>query len=333
MTDALYGERGFFRRHAGPAAHFRTSVHASPTFGGALTTLLLGVDAALGHPSRLDLVDVGAGRGELLAALLASVPAELAARLRPVAVEIADRPAGLPAEIGWTDQIPARVVGLLVATEWLDNVPVEVAQVGSAGLRRVLVNDRGEEISGGRLTGPEGRWLDRWWPATGRSGRAPGPDTGRVEIGLARDEAWARAVSAVDRGLALAVDYGHLLPGRPAAGTLTGFRDGRQTRPVPDGSCDITAQVALDAVATAAGRPFHLLTQRRALHALGVDGRRPALALAATDPVAYLRALSAAATATELTTPTTLGAHRWLLHPRGIPLPPRLSDVDHDLGG
>ncbi|MGW1487647.1 SAM-dependent methyltransferase, partial [Micromonospora parva] len=70
MNRALYGPGGFFVAGGGPAAHFRTSVHASPVFATALLRLLTQVDAALGHPPRLDVVDVGAGRGELLRALV-----------------------------------------------------------------------------------------------------------------------------------------------------------------------------------------------------------------------------------------------------------------------
>src|SRR5690606_25418497 len=84
MTTALYGAGGFYTRPGpGPAAHFRTSAHASPRFAEALLRLLAQVDQALGKPDPLDLVDVGAGRGELLSALLAAAPPELAARLRP----------------------------------------------------------------------------------------------------------------------------------------------------------------------------------------------------------------------------------------------------------
>ena len=69
--DALYGQQGFYTRGERPAAHFRTSVHASPRYAEAIFTLLRHADAALGHPDRLDLVDVGAGQGELLSQVLA----------------------------------------------------------------------------------------------------------------------------------------------------------------------------------------------------------------------------------------------------------------------
>ncbi|MGY0006545.1 SAM-dependent methyltransferase, partial [Micromonospora sp. I033] len=73
MSTALYGPDGFFVSGPGPAAHFRTSVHASPVFASCLLRLLTSLDAALGHPARLDVVDVGAGRGELLRSLSVAV--------------------------------------------------------------------------------------------------------------------------------------------------------------------------------------------------------------------------------------------------------------------
>jgi hypothetical protein len=79
----------------------------------------------------------------------------------------------------------------------------------------------------------------------------------------------------------------------------------------------------MDAVAAAVGSPYTLRSQRDALRALGVDGGRPPLTLASSDPAAYVRALSAAGAAAELTDPAGLGGHWWLLHsigvePRGI---------------
>ncbi|MEV7450139.1 hypothetical protein AB0P20_15205, partial [Streptomyces nigra] len=90
--SALYGPQGFYRRPEGPAAHFRTSVHASPLYAAAVARLLCRVDEALGRPDTLDLVDMAAGRGELVTGVLAALPAGVAARTRAYAVEIAARP-------------------------------------------------------------------------------------------------------------------------------------------------------------------------------------------------------------------------------------------------
>ncbi|GGR85183.1 hypothetical protein GCM10010252_24960 [Streptomyces aureoverticillatus] len=309
MEAALYGPDGFYRRAEGPAAHFRTSVHASPLFADAVARLLCRVDAALGHPGELAFVDMGAGRGELSAGVLAALPADVAARARAYAVERAERPEGLDARVEWRAEPPADVAGLLFANEWLDNVPLDVAERAPDGaLRRVLVRDDGTEELGGPVAGPDAAWLARWWPL----GTEPGL---RAEIGRPRDEAWAAAAATLTRGLAVAVDYAHTREHRPPFGTLTGFRAGREEPPVPDGSRDITAHVALDACAPPDAR---LLTQRAALHALGVIGDRPPLTLASSDPAAYVRALTRAGEAAELTAAGGLGDFGWLVQPVGL---------------
>ena len=318
--DALYGPEGFYRRPEGPAGHFRTSVHASALFAGAVARLLCRVDEALDRPAVLDLVDLGAGRGELVTGVLTALPAEVAARVRACAVEIADRPQGLDPRVEWLTDSPKGITGLLFANEWLDNVPVEVAEVDSAGVPRlVLVREDRTERLGEPVAGAEAGWLARWWPLAPEEGL-------RAEIGLPRDTAWASTVATLDRGLAVAVDYTHTMDTRPPFGTLTGFREGRETVPVPDGSCDLTAHVALDACATAATSAgalpgARLLTQRAALRALGVTGARPPLTLASTDPAEYVRALARAGEAAELTAPGGLGDFGWLAQPVGIPDP------------
>jgi SAM-dependent MidA family methyltransferase len=300
-------------------------VHASPLFAGALLRLIDRVDAALGRPARFDVVDVGAGRGELLTALRARLGSE---RHRFTAVEVGPRPAGLPADIGWQRAVPEPVVGLLLATEWLDNVPLDAAEADERGdVRRVLVDPAtGDESLGGPVDAADRMWLARWWPQV-----FAGVAGARAEVGWTRDVAWADAVSTVRRGAALGVDYGHLRDNRPPLGSLTGYRAGRQVEPVPDGTCDVTAHVAMDAAAWAAGTAYSLITQREALHALGVDGARPPLDLARSDPAAYLRALGSAGAAAELTDPAGLGGHWWLLHT--VDLPPLLGGDPADRRG
>jgi SAM-dependent MidA family methyltransferase len=292
-------------------------VHASPLFAAAVARLLCRVDEALGRPAELAFVDMAAGRGELVTGVLAALPAEVASRTRGYAVERADRPAGLDHRIEWLGRPPQAITGLLFANEWLDNVPVEVAEVDATGVPRLVLvrDDDGAERLGEPVAGAEAQWLRRWWPLAPAEVSFEGA---RAEIGLPRDAAWADAVAALDRGLAVAVDYAHFAAARPPYGTLTGFREGRETVPVPDGSCDITAHVALDACALPGGR---VLTQRAALRALGVSGARPTLTLATTDPGGYVRALAGAGEAAELTAAGGLGDFGWLLQPVGIPNP------------
>lgn len=305
MERALYGPGGFFLRPEGPAGHFRTSVHASPLFAGAVARLLVSTAEEL-DTDEVDFVDVGAGRGELITGVLAAAPPGL--RIRAYGIERAARPDGLDPRVTWTDRIPeGRVRGLLFANEWLDNVPVDVALVDEDGaVRYVMVRADGTERPGELVTGADAEWLDRWWPL-----REPGE---RAEIGHPRDAAWAAAVGCLAAGTAIAVDYAHLRTSRPPFGTLTAFRAGRELPPAPDGSRDLTAHVALDACAAAVPSvDTELLTQREALHGLGVTGTRPPLSLASTDPAGYVRALAAAGEAAELTAVGGLGDFLWLV--------------------
>ena len=280
MEDALYGDSGFYR-HARPADHFRTSVTAGPLFAAALRRLAGRVDDALGHPDPFDVVDLGTGGGELLAGL-----ADLPPRWRLTGVERDDP---------W----PQGVHGLLVANELLDNVPLDVTFDGLM----VEVSSDGTERLGAQAPAGHREWAARWWP-----------DRRRVEVGLSRDQAWATAVACVGSGLAVAVDYGHTDVDRRT--TLTGYRDGRLTTPVPDGSCDLTAHVALDSCAAATGAT--LRTQREALSLLGISATRPPRSLADTDPRGYLALLAEAGAAAELLDPRGLGAFGWLVQPVGI---------------
>jgi SAM-dependent MidA family methyltransferase len=300
---ALYGPDGFYRRHA-PADHFRTAVHGSDLMARALLRLVEAHD--------LDtVVDVGAGRGELLVALH-----QLSPELELLAVEVAPRPPGLPEPIAWSTVLPESVDGLVIAHEWLDNIPCHVAAVDDEGDVRVVHVDpaSGEESFGHRVSTPGvppsmTEWLQRWWPLEGCE-----PGT-RAEIGTSRDLAWTDVVGRVERGLAIAVDYGHTLESRPAEGSLRSYLDGRQVPVLPDGSRDVTAHVAVDSVAAAVGGA--VTTQRSALQALGIDGSRPALSQASTDPAAYVDALSGAAAAAGLTAGDGFGDFYWVVSGRG----------------
>jgi SAM-dependent MidA family methyltransferase len=295
---ALYGAGGFFRREA-PAAHFRTSVHASPLFAEALVrmTRAAGLDTV---------VDIGAGRGELLSAMHALDPG-----LDLLGVEVSARPADLDASIAWTPALPEAVHGLVVANEWLDDIPCHVVEVDADGEPRVVHVDpaTGHESLGSALTSASvppslAAWVDRWWPLAGRE---PGA---RAEVGSTRDAAWADVVRRV-HGLTVAVDYGHTLADRPPYGSLRSYLRGREVDVLPDGSRDVTAHVAVDAVADRVGAEVR--RQRDVLRELGLSGARPDLALAEADPAAYVQALSAATEATELTEAGGLGDFWWVL--------------------
>ena len=171
----------------------------------------------------------------------------------------------------------------------------------------------------------------RGWTGGGH-GRAEG---GRAEIGWPRDAAWARALDRLGSGVAVAVDYAHDAADRPPLGTLTGYRDGRQVTPVPDGSCDITAHVALDACAEAGRRAGAtetvLTTQREALTGLGMAAEQPHSELASTDAGAYVAAVVRVGELAELRERGGLGDFGWLVQAFETELPAALRGEEREL--
>ncbi|MDP9220302.1 MAG: SAM-dependent methyltransferase, partial [Actinomycetota bacterium] len=260
-TEALYGEQGFYRRPEGPRGHFETSANAggggAELFAQALLTL------ARRHGCR-QIVDLGAGRGELLQALLARAGAGPGAgaiagaeTLRLVGVDVVARPSTLPPEVGWLSspggaELPDELADLrqtlVIAHEWLDVVPCDVLEVdGDHALRVVEVAVDGSERLGAHASPEQQAWCARWWPLAGA------PVGARAEVGLSRDAAWTGLLDRVRSGLVVAVDYGHVAADRPPLGTLAAHRDGHLVPPLADGSCDLTADVAWDSLV--ASRP------------------------------------------------------------------------------
>lgn len=301
--DALYGPRGFYRRAEGPAGHFTTSTH------GPLGAVLADALGRLADREGVHhVVDVGCGRGELLTHLARQRP-----DLRLTGVDVVERPHDLPDAVAWLRSpgggvLPDSLDGLdgvlVVAHEWLDVVPCTVAEVVAPGrLAQVLVDPgTGEESTGDAPDDDDLAWCARHWP-TDRL-----PVGARVEVGRSRDRAWGELAARVRHGILLAVDYGHTAGDRPLHGSLTAYRSGSLVPPVPDGSCDITAHVAVDSL-----EHDELTTQREALHALGSEARTPDHALARTDPAGYLAGLAEASALGALTAPAGLGGFAWVL--------------------
>jgi SAM-dependent MidA family methyltransferase len=297
--DALYGPQGFYRSPAGPRGHFSTATHGP--VGRLLAEALLRLADEHGLTR---VVDVGAGRGELLQHLYAARPA-----MRLTGLDVVARPRGVPEEAEWLvspggRQLPRQLRdldrALVVAHEWLDVVPCPVAEVDDEGrLRHRLVEPTtGTESWGPPVSGDELAWAGRHWSTTTAGDR--------VEVGTTRDAAWADLLTRVRSGLAVAVDYGHTGGDRPAQGTLAAYREGVQVDPVPDGTRDLTAHVAMDSL-----DHDDLLDQRTLLRSLGLDGRLPPNEQAAQDPQAYLRALESASAAAALTDLGGFGGFWW----------------------
>jgi SAM-dependent MidA family methyltransferase len=292
---ALYGPAGFYRRNV-PAAHFTTSARHGTVLAHMVRRLVR--DNGLDH-----VVDVGAGSGELVRALHTADPG-----LRLTAVEVRARPPDLPSAIDWTSDVPRRIDGVLFANEYLDNVPCPVVQRDDDGnLRTVEVDPTGRERLGPHAPDSDIAWLRAWWPL---SSVAP-----RAEVGAPRDERWSALSARVRNGYAVAVDYGHLRTDRPAHGSLRAYRHGREVDVVPDGLRDITAHVAVDAVAAASSG--HVLRQREAVGRWADEPSLPSYQQARVDPQAALRRVAAMSERGVLRARGGLGDFWWVVVGRG----------------
>lgn len=252
--DTLTGDRSFYLSpHGDPYRHFATDIAGSKEIVPLVQELLAIAGDCPG--GSLTVIDVGSGAGGLLTRL-----ATAGTDARLVGIDLRGRPAGLDSGIEWITGDARQVAGdirgirgVIVAHEFLDDIPCEVVETDEDGrLRRILVDPISRELLLGEfIDDPDDlAWLNEWWPVTRPLMRA--------EIGRSRDVAWTAVTGMLDAGAALTIDYGHTRAERVAGtwdgGTLVGYREGRVVTPVADGSCNLTAHVAIDSVAAAAPR-------------------------------------------------------------------------------
>ena len=248
-----------FYRHERAESHFQTSIHHGLAVVTQLASVILNEHAGY-ERDEFFVIDIGSGSGRLLDQLRGLIPAEI----QLMGLDIRDRPADLPREINWrqghitidTDDvtgIDGRIDGVVIAHEFLDDIPCAIVELDEQRLPRMVLVDSltGEEETGPALTDAAMLdWLHRWWPPT-----RPGA---RREIGTERHATWRKITSILRSGTAIAIDYAHERNDRVAGlwdgGTLKGFARGRPRIPVPDGSMNLTAHVALDSLAQPGSR-------------------------------------------------------------------------------
>lgn len=292
----------------GAKGDFTTAPEISQLFGEMIGLALVDHWQRAGSPPALRLVELGPGRGTLMADLLRAAairPAFIeAARITLVETSPALRGAQAHAlaghDIEWADtldEIPADAPLYLVANEFFDALPIRQFRRTGAGWseRHVALSADGAF-----------RYHDIPLPPTGIPDL---PHTGSAEIGaVAETNPHALTITAEigerlirHGGLALIVDYGYA---EGHGDTFQAMKSHAFTDPLATpGEADLTAHVDFAALARAsAARGYGPVTQGGFLTALGLETRLAMLTRARPEMDEALRAGAA-----RLTDPAQMG--------------------------
>jgi SAM-dependent MidA family methyltransferase len=291
MEVCLYDpELGYYSRNAeqfGKAGDFYTSSDIHAVFGRLLARQFDEMWRALGSPERIDLVELGPGRGLLAQDVLGwsekKFP-DFFRALRYVLVEsspalrqrieqiLAGHIESGNAEISAVYLADGRAIEdppvIVFANEFFDALPVEILSVkGSL-----------------RIDAREGRFTETWAAASAEELKFldlysvhPEPDE-RIEAPMVAQQFMDRIAAGIGRGFTIAIDYGYTrdeqLAGRHR-GTLKALRQHSVSANPYEapGEQDITADVNFTALAAAAEkhgmRTHKLITQSQFLMGIG----------------------------------------------------------------
>ena len=272
----------------GAQGDFVTSPEISQMFGELVGVWATAVWQSLGEPASVRLVELGPGRGTLMADALRAAQA-----MRPFlnAIEVClvetspvlrerqrEALAALNTPVTWAHTLDDVADGpmIVIANEFFDALPVRhYVRAEGHWRERHIGLDAQDRLAYGLAPEPEDAI------------RAPAPDGAVLEIGAAAHAAMGRLADRLvaHRGAALVIDYGHV---------QTGFGETAQAlrrhEPVgvldAPGECDLTAHVdfaSLARAAKASGAEAHgPVLQANLLTSLGVFERAAQLKRKAT---------------------------------------------------
>lgn len=292
MTDP---EHGYYAagQPIGDAGDFVTAPEISQIFGELIGLWLADAWQGQGAPDGFDLVELGPGRGQLMADTLR------AARMAPGFTEamrliLADASAPLRRAQAkalanhaprwtttWRDALEGDGPLFLIANEFLDALPIRQWRKTAEGWREQLIaaDAEGFRFAPGPVAGFPNRLADD----------APehAPEGAVLEWSAERDECIAAIAAAVAArgGAALIIDYGHAAT--RLGDSLQALRNGRPADPLADpGDADLTSHVDFAAVAAIAKRAgakaYGPVDQGTFLLRLGAEARAASLSARAT---------------------------------------------------
>ncbi len=292
MALALgHAEHGYYRRQdpLGAAGDFTTAPEISQMFGELIGLWCVTIWRMMGQPQGLRLVELGPGRGTLMADLLRAAGADQGF-LRAASIHLVETSPVLRAKqrealagvaVSWHDSVSELPDGplLLVANEFFDALPIrQFIKDGAAWRERLIAVDDDGALR--FVAGPEEVPPDAL-AATVRDA----PDGAIAEVCPAGREiaAWLSGRLATQGGAALMIDYG---PAASAAGDSLQAVKAHAYHPVLEtpGDADLTAHVDFQALASAAAlaRAHGPVPQGEWLQRLGIGLR--ATQLVRTNP-------------------------------------------------
>jgi SAM-dependent MidA family methyltransferase len=284
LYDPNFGYYSSCAEQFGRAGDFYTSSDVHAVFGRLLARQFEEMWRVLGSPDRLNLIELGPGRGlfaqdvldwsekkfpdffDALHYLLVERSAVLRQRIETTLTGHVERGRARVAEVYPTDESVSNV--MVLANEFFDALPVEI--LSERGSLRIDLKDGRFAETWVRPSPEELEFLDRY---------SVHPENGeRLEVGLAAQRIMDRIAAGIQRGFFIAIDYGYTreeqLAGRHR-GTLKAIRQHSVgANPYEAlGEQDITADVnfsALAAVCEKHGLQTHkLITQSQFLMGIG----------------------------------------------------------------
>jgi SAM-dependent MidA family methyltransferase len=239
----------------GAAGDFTTAPEISQAFGECLGLWAAVTWRAMGQPDPVLLVELGPGRGTLMADALRAVATVMPEFREALQVHLIEQSPALRltqarslvptgAAPRWHDAVGDLPAGpaLILANEFLDALPIrQFVRRGAGWMER--------HVAGGAFVELPAAALPALAPLPAEAPEGAVQEIGEAALALARD---LGARLAAQGGAALFLDYG---PQRSGPGdSLQALREHRGTDPLgPAGSADLTAHVDFQAVA-AAGR-------------------------------------------------------------------------------